>query len=85
MTLSGDVAFGDVVISGGISGQEIKISTFSISEKTTGGGIALIATGTATVAADGSMTGTLSGIYQTPSGATCNSSVHQIQMVRRQA
>src|SRR3954466_1152107 len=83
MTLSGDVAFGDVVISGGISGQEVKIATFSISEKTTGGGIALIATGTATVAPDGSMIGTLSGIYQTPSGATCNSTVHQIQMVRR--
>src|SRR5215203_6167588 len=85
MTLSGDVAFGDVVISGGITGQEIKFGSFSISEKTTGGGIALVATGTATVAANGSMTGTLSGIYQTPSGASCNSTVHQIQLVRRQA
>src|SRR6185295_1799738 len=50
VTLSGDVVFGEVVISGGISGQEIKIATFSFSEKTTGGGIALVATGTATVA-----------------------------------
>jgi hypothetical protein len=85
MTLSGDVVFGDVVIAGGIIGQELKFGSFSMSEKTTGGGIALIATGTATVAPDGSWTGTLSGIYQTPSGATCNSTVHQIQMVKRQA
>ena len=83
VTLSGDVAFGDVVISGGITGQEIKFGSFAISEKTTGGGIALVATGTANVAPDGSMTGTLSGIYQTPSGETCNSTVHQIQLVRR--
>lgn len=83
MTLSGDVVFGDVVISGGITGQEIKFGSFAISEKTTGGGIALVATGTATVAADGSMTGTLSGIFQTPSGESCNSTVHQIQMVKR--
>ena len=83
VTLSGDVVFGDVVISGGITGQEIKFGSFAISEKTTGGGIALVATGTANVAPDGSMTGTLSGIYQTPSGATCNSTVHQIQMVKR--
>ena len=83
MTLSGDVVFGEVVISGGISGQEIKFGTLSFSEKTTGGGIALVATGAATVAADGSITGTLSGIYQTPSGASCNSSVHQIRLVKR--
>src|SRR4051794_16033133 len=36
MTLSGDVVFGDVVIAGGIVGQEIKFGSFSISEKTTG-------------------------------------------------
>lgn len=83
MTLSGDVAFGEVVISGGINGKELKFGGFSFSEKTTAGGIALVATGTATVAADGSITGTLSGIYQTPSGATCNSTVHGIQMIKR--
>ena len=63
--------------------RSIKFGSFAISEKTTGGGIALVATGTATVAANGSMTGTLSGIFQTPSGASCNSTVHQIQMVKR--
>ena len=83
ITLSGDVAFGEVLIAGGIVGQELKINQFSFSEKTTGGGIAMIATGTATVAANGSITGTLAGIYQTPTGATCNSTVHQIGLVKK--
>jgi hypothetical protein len=84
MNLSAEnVAFGEVVISGGINGQELKFGGFSFSEKTTGGGIALVATGTATVAADGSINGNLSGIYQTPSGASCNSTVHQIRLVKR--
>jgi len=85
VNLSGDVAFGEVVIAGGIIGQDLKFGGFSYSEKTTGGGIALVATGTATVAADGSITGTLSGIFQTPSGATCNSTVHQLRLVKREA
>jgi hypothetical protein len=83
MTLSGDVAFGEVVISGVVSDKEFKITQFAYSEKTTGGGIALIATGSAAIAADGSMTGTLSGIFQTPAAATCNSTVHGIQLVKR--
>lgn len=85
ITLSGNVVFGDVIISGGIIGQELKFGGFSFSEQTTGGGIALVATGAATVAPDGSITGLLSGIYLTPSGASCNSTVHQIQMVKKQA
>jgi hypothetical protein len=84
ITLSGDVTFGEVIISGGIlNGNELKFGSFSFSEKTTAGGIALVATGTAAVSADGSINGTLNGIYQTPSGATCNSSVHQIGLVKR--
>jgi hypothetical protein len=83
MTLSGDVAFGDVVISGAITGQELKIAQFTFSEKTTAGGIAMIATGTAAVNADGAIVGTLSGIYQTPSGASCNSTAHGIQLIKR--
>jgi hypothetical protein len=83
MTLSGDVAFGDVIISGGITGQELKIAQFAFSEKTTGGGIAMIATGTAAVNADGAITGTLSGIFQTPLGATCTSSTHGIQLIKK--
>jgi hypothetical protein len=83
MNLSGDVAFGDVIISGGITENVLKIAQFSFSEKTTGGGIAMIATGTAVVASDGSITGTLSGIFQTPSAATCNSTAHGIQLTKR--
>jgi hypothetical protein len=84
MTLSAEgVAFGEVIISGAITGQEIKITQFVFSEKTTGGGIAMLATGTAIVAPNGSITGTLSGIYQTPSGASCNSTVHQIGLVKK--
>ena len=45
--------------------------------------MALVATGTATVAADGSITGTLSGADQTPSGTSGNAGNHQIQMVKR--
>ena len=83
ITLSGDVTFGEVIISGGINGAELKFGSFTFSEKTTGGGIALVATGTAAVAANGSITGTLNGIYQTPAGATCSSSVHQIGLVKK--
>ena len=84
VTLSGDVAFGEVVITGKVTGQELKITQFTFSEKTSGGGIALLATGTATIAAaNGSITGTLSGVYQTPSGASCNSTVHQIGLIKK--
>ena len=83
MTLSGDVAFGEVIISGVVTGQEFKITQFTFSEKTTAGGIAVLATGTATVAGNGSITGTLSGVYQTPSGASCNSTVHQIGLLKK--
>jgi len=84
ITLSADgVAFGEVIISGAITGQELKITQFIFSEKTTGGGIALLATGTAVVAPNGSITGTLNGVYQTPSGASCTSSVHQIGLVKK--
>ena len=85
ITLTGDVVFGEVVISGGIIGQELKFGGFSFSEKTTAGGIALVATGTAVVGANGTIAGSLNGIYQTPSGASCNSNVHQILMVKRPA
>jgi hypothetical protein len=84
VTLSGEVAFGEVLITGKVTGQELKITQFTFSEKTSGGGIALLATGTATIAAaNGSITGTLSGVYQTPSGASCNSTVHQIGLIKK--
>ena len=72
-----------VTVTGTVSGQTVTFSNFSFSEITTANGVALVATGTANVAADGSITGTLSGTYQTPSGTSCNAGNHQIQMVKR--
>lgn len=48
-----------------------------------GRGAALAASGIAGVAANGlSLTGNLSGTYQTSSGAACNATNHQIQFVK---
>lgn len=81
--LSAHVVWNNVTVSGTVSGQTINFSTFSFSETTTAGGVAVAATGTANVAADGLITGTLSGTYQTPSGSNCNAGNHQIVMVKR--
>ena len=64
-------------VSGTVSGQTVNFPSFSLSE-TMGAGAALVASGNASVGANGSITGTLSGIYQTPSGSTCNAANHQI-------
>ena len=77
------VIWNTVTVNGTVSGQTINFSSFSFSEISTGGGIALAATGTATVAADGSITGTLSGTYQTPSGANCNAVNHPFHLAKR--
>jgi hypothetical protein len=77
------VIWNSVTVTGTVSGQTVTFSTFSFSEITTANGIALNATGTASVAADGSIAGTLNGTYQTPSGSNCNAGNHQIQMVKR--
>ena len=74
-----------VTVNGTVSGQTINFSSFSFSEISTAGGIALVATGTANVAPDGSITGTLSGTYQTPSGASCNAVNHPFHLAKRSA
>jgi hypothetical protein len=71
------------VVSGTVSGQTVTFSSFSFSEITTGGGVGLVSTGSATVAGNGTITGTLSGTVQTASGMSCNATNHQIQMVKR--
>jgi hypothetical protein len=81
--LLAQVIWNTVTVNGTVSGQRINFSSFSFSEISTAGGVALVATGTADVAADGSITGTLSGTYQTPSGANCNAVNHPFHMVRR--
>ena len=71
-----------VTVSGTVSGQTVNLPSFSFSGVGRGAGVALIATGgNATVAANGSIAGTLSGTYQTPSGS-CNATNHQLQMVK---
>lgn len=81
--LQAHVIWNNQAVGGTVSGQTINFSSFSFSEVSTAGGIALVATGTANVAADGSITGTLSGTYQAASGTSCNAVNHQIQMTRR--
>ena len=71
-----------VTVSGTVSGQTVTFPSFSFSGVGRGAGVALVATGgNANVAADGSIAGTLSGTYQTPSGS-CNAANHQLQMVK---
>jgi hypothetical protein len=77
------VIWNTVTVNGTVSGQTINFSSFSFSEISTGGGIALVATGTAAVAPDGSISGTLSGTYQTPSGANCNAVNHPFHLAKR--
>jgi len=68
-------------VSGTVSGQTVNFPSFSLSE-TMGAGAALVASGNANVAADASITGTLSGTYQTSSGSSCNAANHQLKMVK---
>ena len=77
------VIWNSVTVTGTVSGQTVSFSNFSFSEITTANGIALAATGTANVAADGSITGTLSGTYQTPSGANCKAVNHPFHLAKR--
>ncbi len=77
------LAGGDpVTVSRTVSGQTVNFPSFSFSGVGRGAGVTLVATGgNANVAADGSIAGTLSGTYQTPS-ASCNAANHQLQMVK---
>ena len=70
-----------VTVSGTVSGQTVSLPTFSLSE-TIGRGATLVASGNATVGANGAITGILSGTYQMPSGSSCNAAAHQLEMVK---
>ena len=72
----------EITLSGTVSGQTVNFPSFSFTQ-TMGRGAGLAAAGTANVAANGlSITGTLNGTYQTSSGASCNATNHQIQLVK---
>jgi len=70
-----------VTVSGTVSGQAINFPSFSLSETMTHG-VTLVASGNASVGANGSITGTLNGTYHTPSGASCNAANHQLELVK---
>ena len=72
---------GKATVSGTVSGQTVNFPSISFGE-TVGLGATFAASGSASVGANGSMTGTLSGTYQTPSGSSCNAGNHQLQMVK---
>jgi hypothetical protein len=72
----------EVTFSGTVSGQTVTFPSFSFTAPV-GRGAALAASGSANVAANGlSITGTLSGTYQTAAGASCNATNHQLQLVK---
>ena len=72
----------EVTFSGTVAGQTVSFPSLSFTAAM-GRGAALAASGNASVAANGlSITGTLSGTYQTSSGASCNAANHQIQLVK---
>lgn len=70
-----------VTVSGTIAGQTVNFPSFSIGQAM-GHGVTLVASGNASVGANESITGTLSGTYQTPSGSSCNAANHQLEMVK---
>jgi hypothetical protein len=81
-TLLGHVVFVSVAVNGSVTGQTVTFSTFALNELSMG--VVMSTTGTANVAADGSMTGTLNGTYQaTATGVTCTAANHQIKLVKR--
>jgi hypothetical protein len=71
-----------VTVSGTVSGQTVNFPSFSLTEAM-GRGAALVASGNVNVASGGlSMTGTLSGTFQTSFGPICNSTNHQLELVK---
>jgi hypothetical protein len=70
-------------VSGAVSGQTVTFPSFSLSEAM-GRGATLAASGTLNVANGGlSITGTLNGTFQTPSGLSCNAANHQLELIKQ--
>jgi hypothetical protein len=69
-------------VSGTVSGQTVTFPNFSLNEAM-GRGATLAASGNLNVASGGlSITGTLTGTFQTPSGLSCNAANHQLELVK---
>jgi hypothetical protein len=70
-------------VSGTVSGQTVNFPSFSLSEAM-GRGATLAASGNLSVASGGlSITGTLNGAFQTPSGSRCNAANHQLELIKQ--
>jgi hypothetical protein len=70
------------IVTGTVSGQTVTFPSFPLSEAM-GRGATLAASGNLNVANNGlSITGTLSGTFQTPSGLSCNATNHQIELIK---
>jgi len=69
-------------VSGTVSGQTVNFPSFPLTEAM-GRGATLAASGNLNVASGGlKITGTVSGAFQTPSGLSCNSANHQLELVK---
>ena len=70
-------------VSGTVSGQTVNFPSFSLNEAM-GRGATLAASGNLNVASGGlSITGTISGTFQTPSGSSCIAANHQLELVKQ--
>ena len=70
-------------VSGTVSGQTVNFPSFALNDAM-GRGATLAASGNLNVASGGlSITGTLNGTFQTPSGLSCNSTNHQLELVKQ--
>lgn len=69
-------------VSGTVVGQTVNFASFALTEAM-GRGATLTASGNLNVATGAlTITGNLNGIFQTPSGSSCNAPNHQIEMVK---
>jgi hypothetical protein len=69
-------------VSGTVSGQAVTFASFPLTAAM-GRGASLTASGTGNVTTNGlTITGTLNGTFQTPSGLSCNAANHQFEMVK---
>ena len=69
-------------VSGTVSGQTLTFPSFPLNEAM-GRGATLSGSGNLNVATGGmSITGNVSGTFQTPSGPSCNSANHQLELVK---
>jgi hypothetical protein len=69
-------------VSGTVSGQNVNFASFPLTEAM-GRGATFTGSAAGTVATGGlKITGTVNGNFQTPSGLSCNSANHQIELVK---